>query len=70
MTRDITMAIGIDFCGFFASSPENKIEHNDIITNFIFHTYLQSPTCKYVRKRRAMKNYPKQMEKPVNNMTS
>jgi hypothetical protein len=35
MIRDITMAIGIDFCGFFASSPENKIEHNDIVTNLI-----------------------------------
>jgi hypothetical protein len=22
--RDITIAIGIDFCGFFASSPENN----------------------------------------------
>lgn len=23
--REITMAIGIDFCGFFASSPENIV---------------------------------------------
>jgi hypothetical protein len=25
------MAIGIDFCGFFASSPENIVEHNNVI---------------------------------------
>jgi hypothetical protein len=24
ITRDITIAIGMDFCGFFASSPENN----------------------------------------------
>jgi hypothetical protein len=36
MIRDITMAIWIDFCGFFASSPANKVEHNDIVTNLIF----------------------------------
>jgi hypothetical protein len=33
MIRDITMAIGIDFCGFFASSPANKVEHIDIVTH-------------------------------------
>jgi len=36
MIRDITMAIGIDFCGFFASSPENKVEHNDIVKHLTF----------------------------------
>jgi hypothetical protein len=36
MIKDITMAIGIDFCGFFASSPENRVENNTIITNLIF----------------------------------
>jgi hypothetical protein len=36
MIRDITMAVGIDFCGFFASSPANKVEHNDMLTNLIF----------------------------------
>jgi len=36
MIRDITMAIGIDFCGFFASSPANKVEHNDIVKHLTF----------------------------------
>ena len=36
MIRDITVAIGIDFCGFFTSSPANKVEHNDTVTHLTF----------------------------------
>jgi hypothetical protein len=70
MIRDITMASGIDFCGFFASSPANKVEHNDIVTHLpfiqtcrVWHIYVREIKC-------AVNNYTKRVEKAVNDLNS
>ena len=70
MIRDITMAIGIDFCGFFASSPAKKVEHNNIVTHL---TFIQ--TCRiwhiYVCAIKfAVNNYTKWVEKAVNDLNT
>jgi hypothetical protein len=36
------MAIGIDFCGFFASSPVNIVEHNDLTQIRAILTFIQT----------------------------